>query len=54
MGDSKQMARQSIDAFNRGALDEWAKTVADDAELVTPMAGAIKGREAIKGYFQQM
>jgi len=54
MADSKQMARQSIDAFNRGALDEWAKTVADDAELVTPMAGTIKGREAIKGYFQQM
>src|SRR4029077_13544176 len=54
MADPKQQARQSIDAFNRGALDEWAKTVADDAELVTRMAGTIKGREAIKGYFQQM
>jgi steroid delta-isomerase-like uncharacterized protein len=54
MADSKQMARQSIDAFNKGNLDEWIKTVADDAELVTPMAGTIKGRDAIKGYFEQM
>jgi len=54
MADSKQMARQSIDAFNEGKLDEWMKTVAEDAELVTPMAGTIKGREAIKGYFEQM
>jgi len=54
MADAKQMARQSIDAFNRGNLDEWGKNVAADAELVTPMAGTIKGREAIKGYFEQM
>jgi steroid delta-isomerase-like uncharacterized protein len=54
MADAKQMARQSIDAFNQGRLDDWMKTVADDAELVTPMAGTIKGREAIKGYFEQM
>ncbi len=54
MADAKQMARQSIDAFNRGKLDEWGKTVAEDAELVTPMAGTIKGRDAIKGYFEQM
>jgi len=54
MADAKQMARQSIDAFNRGNLDEWGKSVAADAELVTPMAGTIKGRDAIKGYFEQM
>jgi steroid delta-isomerase-like uncharacterized protein len=54
MADLKQMARQSIDAFNQGKLDDWMKTVAEDAELVTPMAGTIKGREAIKGYFEQM
>jgi steroid delta-isomerase-like uncharacterized protein len=54
MVDAKQMARQSIDAFNQGKLDDWMKTVAEDAELVTPMAGTIKGREAIKGYFEQM
>ena len=53
MADAKQMARQSIDAFNRGKLDEWGKNVAADAELVTPTAGTIKGREAIKGYFEQ-
>jgi steroid delta-isomerase-like uncharacterized protein len=54
MADAKQMARQSIDAFNRGKLDEWGKNVAADAELVTPIAGTIKGREAIKGYFEEM
>ncbi|HXN00661.1 MAG TPA: ester cyclase [Candidatus Dormibacteraeota bacterium] len=54
MADAKQMARQSIDAFNQGKLEEWGKTVAEDAELVTPMAGTIKGRDAIKGYFEQM
>ena len=54
MADAKQMARQSIDAFNQGKVDDWMKTVADDAELVTPMAGTIKGREAIKGYFEEM
>jgi steroid delta-isomerase-like uncharacterized protein len=54
MADLKQIARQSIGAFNQGKLDEWIKTVADDAELVTPIAGTIKGREAIKGYFKQM
>ena len=54
MADAKQQARKSIDAFNKGNLDEWMKTVADDAELVTPMAGTIKGRNAIKGYFVQM
>jgi len=54
MADPKQQARQSIDAFNQGKIDDWMKTVADDAELVSPTAGTIKGREAIKGYFEQM
>jgi len=54
MGDPKQQARQSIDAFNRGALDDWMKMVAEDVELVTPIGGTIKGRDAVKGYFAQM
>lgn len=54
MADAKQQARKSIEAFNKGNLDEWMKTVADDAEVVTPMAGTLKGRDAIKGYFAQM
>ena len=54
MADPKQQAQQSIDLFNKGKLDDWVKTVAPDAELVTPMAGTIKGRDAIKGYFEQM
>jgi len=54
MTDAKQQARQAIDAFNRGALDEWMKLVAEDVELVTPMGGTIKGRDAFKGYFAQM
>ena len=54
MADPKQQARQSIDSFNKGSLDDWIKTVAPDAELITPMAGTIKGRNAIKGYFEQV
>jgi len=54
MADSKQIARQAIEWFNQGKLDEWSKTIAEDAELFTPMAGTIKGRDAIKGYFAQM
>ena len=52
--DVKQQARKAIDAFNRGRLDDWMAMVAEDAELVTPMAGTIKGRDAIRGYFAQM
>lgn len=54
MGDLKQMARQSIELFNQGKLDEWIKTASEGAELVTPIAGTIRGRDAIKGYFAQM
>ena len=54
MADPKQVARQSIELFNQVKLDEWGKTVRDDAELVSPMGGTIKGRDAIVGYFKQM
>ena len=53
MADLKQVARQSIELFNQGKVDEWGKTVRDDAELVTPMAGTIKGRDAMIDYFKQ-
>ena len=54
MADPKQVARQSIDMFNQGKIDEWGKTVREDAELVSPMAGTVKGRDAMIGYFKQM
>jgi len=54
MTDAKQQARQAIDAFNKGALDDWMKMVADDVELVSPMGGTINGRDAFKSYFAQM
>ncbi len=54
MADPKQVARQSIELFNQGKIDEWARTVRDDAELVTPMGGTFKSRDAIVGYFKQM
>lgn len=54
MADPKQIARQSIELFNQGKIDEWSKMVRDDAQLVTPIAGTIKGRDAIVGYFKQM
>ncbi|HET9848202.1 MAG TPA: ester cyclase [Candidatus Dormibacteraeota bacterium] len=54
MADPKQVARQSIDMFNYGKIDEWGKTVREDAEIVSPMAGTVKGRDAMIGYFKQM
>lgn len=54
MSDPKQQARKAIDAFNSGRLDDWMTMVAPDVELITPMAGTIKGRDAFKGYFAQM
>src|ERR1700693_4954745 len=54
MADAKEIARKSIAFFNEGkiaeALDDWA----DDAELVTPLAPGLKGKEAIAEYWRQM
>lgn len=54
MADAKEIARKSIALFNEGkiaeALDDWA----DDAELVTPLAPGLKGKEAIAEYWRQM
>jgi steroid delta-isomerase-like uncharacterized protein len=54
MADLKQTVRQGIEFFNQGKIDDWAKTLADDAELVSPLAGRIAGRDAIKAYFTDM
>jgi steroid delta-isomerase-like uncharacterized protein len=51
MANPKEAARQGIEFFNQGKLDEWIKEVAEDAELVTPLGGTITGRDGIKGYF---
>jgi steroid delta-isomerase-like uncharacterized protein len=54
MADTKEIARKSIELFNAGkiaeALDDWA----DDAELVSPFAPGLKGKEAIGEYWRQM
>jgi steroid delta-isomerase-like uncharacterized protein len=54
MADAKEIARRQIALFNQGklaeALDDWA----DDAELATPLAPGLKGKEAIAGYWRQM
>lgn len=54
MADAKEIAQRQIALFNQGklaeALDDWA----DDAELVTPLATGLKGKEAIAGYWRQM
>ncbi len=53
MADPKEETRRSIEMFNQGKFDEWAERFADDIELVTPMAGRLKGKEAAKAYFAQ-
>ena len=54
MADAKELSRRQIELFNQGKVDEGMKEWADDAELVTPMSGPLKGREAIAGYWRQM
>jgi predicted ester cyclase len=54
MADAKEFSRRQIDLFNQGQIDEGMKGWADDAELVTPMSGPLKGREAIAAYWRQM
>jgi steroid delta-isomerase-like uncharacterized protein len=53
MANPKELTRQAIDFFNQGKLDEWLKVVADDAVVVSPLGGTIKGKEAIKAFFAQ-
>jgi steroid delta-isomerase-like uncharacterized protein len=54
MADLKEMTRKSIELFNQHRIDEWINDYTQDAELVTPLTGSIKGRDAIKAYFLQM
>lgn len=53
MADLKEKTRTAIDLFNQHRVDEWLKDFTDDAELVSPLAGRLKGRAAIKGWFAQ-
>jgi steroid delta-isomerase-like uncharacterized protein len=54
MADLKEKTRNAIELFNQHRIDEWLKDYTDDAELVTPLAGRIKGRDAIRAYFVLM
>jgi steroid delta-isomerase-like uncharacterized protein len=53
MADLKEKTRNAIELFNERRLDEWMKDFTDDAELVSPLAGRLKGRDAIKAWFAQ-
>ena len=53
MANPKELTRQSIEFFNQGKLDEWLKVLADDAEVISPLGGTVKGKEAIKAFFAQ-
>ena len=53
MANPKELTRQAIEFFNQGKLDDWLKVLADDAEVVSPLGGTIKGKEAIKAFFAQ-
>lgn len=54
MADPKAATRQGIELFNQGKIGEWIKMLADDAELVSPMGGTLKGPEAIREFFEEM
>jgi steroid delta-isomerase-like uncharacterized protein len=54
MADLKEKTRNAIELFNQHRLDEWLKDFTEDAELVTPLSGRMKGRDALRAYFAQM
>jgi predicted ester cyclase len=54
MTDAKEFVRRQIALFNEGKIAESMEDWADDAELVTPMAPPLKGRQAITEYWRQM
>lgn len=54
MADLKEMTRKSIELFNQNRIADWINEFTEDAELVTPLRGSTKGREAIKANFAQM
>ena len=53
MADLKEKTRNAIELFNQHRIDEWMKDFTDDAELVSPLAGRVKGRDAIKARMAQ-
>ncbi len=53
MEDLKERFRRWIDAYNAHKLDELAEAYAEDAELVGPIAGQLKGRQAIADHFKK-
>jgi steroid delta-isomerase-like uncharacterized protein len=54
MADAKEFVRKQIALFNEGKIAEMVEDWANDAELVTPMAPPLKGRQAISEYWRQM
>ena len=52
MEDLKERVRRMIDAYNAHKLDELPEAYAEDAELVGPTAGQVKGRQAIGGHWK--
>ena len=51
MGEAREVLDRLTEAVMRGQVDELPNLYADDATLVTPDAGEIRGREAIAEYF---
>ena len=50
MGEAREVLDRLTEAVMRGQVDELPNLYADDATLVTPDAGEIRGREAIAEY----
>jgi steroid delta-isomerase-like uncharacterized protein len=52
VGEARQVLDRLTEAVMRGKVDELPNLYADDATMVTPDAGEIRGREAIAGYLE--
>jgi len=54
MADLKEKTRNAIELFNQHRVGEWLKDFTEDAEFVNPLAGRLKGRDAISAHFTQL
>jgi len=52
MEDLKEKVRRWMAAYNAHRLDELAEAYAEDAELVGPTAGQLKGRQSIADHWK--
>ncbi len=54
MGEAREVLNRLIDAVLDGRADEVSNLYAENATVVTPDAGEVRGRDAIGAYFNQL